>query len=323
VSVDDVGVVVLAYGAGGEYLAVLRSLADQGVSAEQIVVVHNPSERGERLPPPPEGCEVVSASHNLGYAAGMNLGIRRQLDDPPEFVLLLTHDASLRAGALGRLVAAARSNLRYGVLGPSLLHTGSDVPFSFGGLTSRGGLVHHRKDRPPEEAGVAACDWVDGGTMLIRSEALAKVGGFDERFWGYCEDAELCLRVQRAGFAIGVVVDALADQAPGGAKRPGPWAYLLARNRLAFARRAAGGRGVVTGLRYGSWLVLSELARTLARATPLRPGRPAETWAVAVGTARGMVDFARRRWGPPPTNLPGAGDLKNLAAPTEQEPGNG
>jgi N-acetylglucosaminyl-diphospho-decaprenol L-rhamnosyltransferase len=151
--------------------------------------------------------------------------------------------------------------------------------------------------------------------MLIRSAALAQVGGFDERFWGYCEDADLCLRIERAGFAIGVVVEALANQDPGGAKRPGPWAYLLARNGLAFAERAAGRRGVAMGMARAARLAISELARTLARASGLRPGRAADTWAVAVGTVRGVVDFWRRRWGPPPRDLPGGGDLKNLAAP--------
>jgi len=313
VSAEGLCAVVLAYGGGGEYLAVVRSLAEQGLAPERVIVVHNPSAPGERLPEAPVGCEVLSASHNLGYAAGMNLGIDRLLERDPELALLLTHDASLRPGALERLLAAARAEPGYGVLGPALFFAGTEEPFSFGGRTSPGGALSHLKARPPGDP-VAAVDWIDGGTMLIRAGALAQVGGFDQRLWGYCEDADLCLRAARAGFGVGVVPGAVADQAPGGAKRPGPWAYLLTRNGLPFARRARGSRGVAATTLRTAGLVLSELARTAARLTRLRPGSPAETWPVAVGAARGALDFLRGRWGPPP-RLPGGGDLKNLEAP--------
>lgn len=311
---SELGAVVLAYGAGGEYLRVLASLERQAVSIARTIVVHNPAVPGERLPPPPPGCEVIAASHNLGYAAGMNLGIRRLLARPPELVLLLTHDASLRDGALRRLVEAVASETAYGVLGPALLFAGSEEAFSFGGTASPTGDLGHRRARPRTAGPVVPCDWVDGGTMLVRSEVLRQVDAFDERLWSYCEDADLCLRVRRAGFEVGIVPDAVADQVPGAAKRPGPWAYLRARNGLAFASRRAGARGVAAGvLRWGG-LALSELARTLARLTPLRPGDPTATWPVAVGTVRGIFDFVRGRWGPPPP-LPGGGDLKNVEPP--------
>jgi N-acetylglucosaminyl-diphospho-decaprenol L-rhamnosyltransferase len=311
---EGLGIVILAYGDGGEYLSVLRAVLEQGVDSEQVLVIHNPSRPGERPPRAPVGCEVLSASHNLGYAAAMNRGIRRQLENRSEFVLLLTHDACLHAGALARLVGAARSSAEYGVLGPSLVFAGSNRPFSFGGTVGLGGGLGHRRQRPPDNGGIAACEWIDGGTMLIAADALRE-REFDERFWGYCEDADLCFRVQRAGFGVGVVLDAIAEQAPGGAKRPGPWAYLLARNGLAFAWRSKGFRGLLGGGLHAVALIASELARTAARLTPLRPGSPADTWAVAVGTLWGIVDFLRHRWGPPPTRLPGGSDMKNLTPP--------
>jgi N-acetylglucosaminyl-diphospho-decaprenol L-rhamnosyltransferase len=317
--VSDVGVVVLAYGARGEYLQVLRSLGGQGVPVGRTVVVHNPSAPGERLPAPPPGCEVIEASHNLGYAAGMNLGIERLLESPPELLLLLTHDAGLRPGTLHALVEAAAAEPSYGVLGPALLFAGSEQAFSFGGTASATGDLGHRKERP-QGGPVVPCDWLDGGTLLVRAAALREAGEFDERLWSYCEDADLCLRIRRAGFGVGVVPAAVADQEPGAAKRPGPWAYLRARNGLAFARRQAGARGTAAALLRWSGLALSEMARTLARLTPLRPGDPAATWPVAVGTVRGILDFLRGRWGPPPS-LPGGGDLKNVEPPQEASAG--
>lgn len=315
---DGLRVVILSYGTGGEYRPLLDSLLAEGIDPERIAIVHNPSVPGERPPEPPSGCEVVLASHNLGYAAAMNLGIERQLERGCEHLLLLTHDARLRAGALERMLAAERADPSLGVVGPVLVLTGTETPYSFGGIRRANGSVGHRPSEPPAEDGVAPCDWVDGGTMLLRAEAVRQVGGFDERFWGYTEEAELCLRIAGAGFRIGIVVGARADQDPGGPKRPGPWAYLLTRNGLAYAKRSVGLRGVlyIGGRALG--VIAYELVRALARATRLRGGSPGEPWAVTVGMTRGIIDFVRGRWGAPPTSLPGASDMTNLEPPVEQ-----
>jgi len=304
-------VVLLAYGAGGEHGPLFETLAREGVAPERIVLVHNPSEPGQAPPPVPAGCETIATGRNLGYAAAMNLGIERQLRREPSLLLVATHDARLRPGALAAMVAAAEAEPRYGALGPVLLFDGSEEPFSFGGTTSRGGALDHRTEPPPAAADVAECDWIDGGTMLVRADALARVGAFDERLWGYCEDADLCLRLTRAGYGVGVVLAARADQAPGGSKRPGAWAYLLTRNGVAYAGRFAGPRGLAAATARAIGQALLELARAAARRGGLRPGPAAERWAVAVGTLRGLADLLRGRWGPPPPGLPGIGDVKN------------
>lgn len=318
---DGVQTVVLSYGAGGEHGPLLDSLIAAGMPAERILVVHNPARAGEPDPLLPTGCELLRASHNLGYAAAMNLGIERRLGHDCELVLLLTHDARLRLGALEGLLDAARADSGLGVLGPALVLAGTEAPFSYGGITRANGTMAHRTERPATEDGIAPCDWIDGGTMLIRAEALERLGGFDERFWGYCEEADFCLRARRAGFHVAVLLDAAADQAPGGPKRPGPWAYLLTRNGAAYARRAAGIRGAAFLSARAVYYVLFELTRAGARRLGLRGGSAAEPWAVAVGVSRGLADFYRGRWGPPP-RLPGAGDVANLAS-TATEAGDG
>lgn len=312
--------VVLSYGAGGEYKPLLASLAAEGMPPQRVLVVHNPAAADEPDPALPPGYELLRASHNRGYAGGMNLGIERQLERGCELLLLLTHDARLHPGALAALLEAARAQPDFGLLGPALVFADTGEPFSFGGLSCTAGGVAHRGARPEGEDGIAACDWVDGGTVLIRAAVLERVGRFDERFWSYCEESELCLRARRAGFRVGVVLAAVADQAPGGPGRPGPWSYLMTRNGIAYAWRAAGLAGLARASGKAVFEVLLELARVAARGLRLRRGSPAEPWALAVGTARGLLDFYRRRWGPPPL-LPGSGDVRNLAPP--REPGDG
>jgi GT2 family glycosyltransferase len=311
---EDLRIVVLTYGEGGEYEGLLDALRRDGVELGRVVIVHNPSRPGERGPRV-EGVETITTSHNLGYAAGMNVGIRRVLTERPDLVLVLTHDARLREGALATLLGAAAARPGHGALGPVLVHAGTDRPFSYGGLTSVDGEVMHRPEPAPGRDGLLACDWIDGGTMLLRAGPLAELGGFDERYWSYYEDAELCLRLRRAGLGVAVVLDALADQAPGSSKRLAPWAYLTNRNGLAYARSFAGGRRAAK-------VAVGRLARAarqavnaLARRLRLRRGDPVEAWALSVGIARGVLDFARGHWGPPPSGMPGGGDITNVEPP--------
>lgn len=309
---EALGVAVLAYGEGGEHGPLLASLLAEGVEPAAILVVHNPARPGEPAPAVPPGCEVLQAERNLGYAGGMNLGIERLRERGAELLLLLTHDARLRPGALAALLAAARAEPRYGVLGPALVLTGTETPFSFGGITRANGTNAHVRELPPGVGdGVFGCDWVDGGTMLIRRRVLDRIGAFDEDFWGYFEEADLCLRVRRSGALVGAVVAALADQDPGGFKRPGPWAYLITRNGIAFGRRAAGLYGLATLTARAAGAVVLHLARVPVRVLRPRPGGAAVPWALAAGTARGLVDYFRGRWGPPPPGLPGMGDIHN------------
>jgi len=309
--------VVLTYGGGGEHESLLASLEAEEMALANVLVVHNPAVAGEPDPVLPPACELLRASHNLGYAAAMNLGIERQLGRGCDLLLLLTHDARLRPGALARLLAAAEAEPGYGLLGPALVFADGDRPFSYGGLTGANGVMTHRTDWPAGRSEIAACDWVDGGTILFRATALQRVGRFDERFWSYCEEAELCLRLSRAGYGVGVVTAAVAEQSPGGTQRFGPWSYLMTRNGAAYAWRAAGLRGFVSSSARAVLIVVYELVRVLARGSGLRSGSAAEPWALAVGTARGLFDFYRRRWGPPP-RLPGAGDVSNVEPPGEE-----
>jgi N-acetylglucosaminyl-diphospho-decaprenol L-rhamnosyltransferase len=308
---DGVRAVVLTHGTGGEYGPLLESLQREGMALDQVVVVHNPTAPGEAPPPVPDGCELLSAGRNIGYTGGMNLGIEHQLDRDGDLLLILTHDARFRENGLRALVTAARESPSYGVLGPALVHSGTDTPFSFGGLTHANGERTHIRRPPETEGGIAPCDWVDGGTMLFRTDLLRQIGGFDARFFIYCEDAEICWRASQAGFGVGVVPAALADQAPGGAKRLGPWAYLMTRNGAAYTYRAKGWRGLAPMIGSSLRIVGLNLLRVIARGLRLRKGSPAEPWALSVGTAGGLTALALRRWGPPPKNLPGSGDVKN------------
>jgi GT2 family glycosyltransferase len=189
---------------------------------------------------------------------------------------------------------------------------GEDRPFSFGGVTTDTGRAIHLLERAPGVDGVAETDWIDGCAMVIRRPVIDAVGGLDERFFIYCEESDFCLRAVRAGWKVGVVLDAVAEQSPGQSKRPGAHAYLLTRNGLEYARRAKGARGVAGGLGRAMYQTAVDSRRILgAKVGHRSPARAAESYPRLVGTTRGVVDFVRRRWGAPPATLPGLGDYRD------------
>ncbi|HKN94497.1 MAG TPA: glycosyltransferase family 2 protein, partial [Thermoleophilaceae bacterium] len=280
-----------------------------GIPADSIVIVQNPTGPDDpAIAPPDPGVVVRRAERNLGYASGMNEGIRHQLERGVDWVLLLTHEIRFHPGSLQALLEAARHADGYGMIGPALWWQERDQPLSFGG--KRGDLsgIHHLQERPHTPPnGIAACDWIDGAAQLIRAELLEQAGLLDERFFIYYEDVELCLRASRAGWLVGVVPQALADASPGAASRPGAYAYLTSRNGLEYARLAGGAKALTTRLMRQCEHSVN-LLREYRRAD--EAGR-ARCRAALRGLWMGTLDFARRRWGPPPATLMGLGDLRN------------
>ena len=261
-----IGVVVLTHGDGAPSVDLVTQLAAEGVAGESAVLVHN----GAAV----NGCEhagvhAIHPGRNLGYSAGMNLGIKHLLGRDASHVLVLTHDVRLAPGTISQLEAAAIGAPTFGILAPELYHRPGE-PFSYGGVVEPGGRLRHRKRPAPAigAPGIAECDWADGAALLLNARMLAQVGLFEERFFIYCEDSDLALRGTQWGWRVGTVRDAVAFQAPGKRQRPGAYAYLMTRNGLDYRRRVGGARGVITGA-YDEARACLRLTR--AGAHPRRP----------------------------------------------------
>ena len=302
--------VVLTHLATDQATAVAARLLDEGVGADRILIVQNPTSPDLPRPEAPEGVEVLRAPKNLGYARGMNLGMRWALDAGAEHVLLLTHDAEWTPGAVRALHEAARAHPEYGVLGPELEDTSKGTMFSYGVRMDSLGATRHLVEPPEAVDGIYPCDSIDGAFTLLRADMLRRIGLYDEKLFGYAEESELHLRGRRAGWRVGVVAGARGGQDVGGLTRPGPYAYLMARNGLNLARLAAGWPGVAAGVvRFGFYAAV--YARRLVDPRRTAASR-AHARAYVTGVRRGLTDYFRGRWGPPPDDLPGMGDMRGL-----------
>ena len=232
-------VVVLTYDAPeGMLERCVASVVASG-DASSIFVVDNGNRATSRLRD--SACEVVPTGSNLGYAGGMNVGIRLALARGAEAVALLNDDVEVDAGWLGPLEAELADE-RVGAVQPKLLATppradGMVLVNSVGVELGRDGAgrdIGLGEPDGPQFAGAHDLDLFTGGAVLLRAEFLRDVGLFDERFFLYYEDVDLGLRGRRRGWRYRFSGASTVHHAGGvsTSKAAGHTAYLRERNRL-------------------------------------------------------------------------------------------
>jgi GT2 family glycosyltransferase len=163
-----------------------------------------------------ERVEVIAASSNGGYGAGNNIAIRRALtsDDPPEYIYVLNSDAFPAQHAITHLMAYLDHHPQVGIVG-SYLYGADGQPqtsaFRFPSIgsefedTIRLGVISRLLKNYIVPLGVPECtrqvDWVVGASMMLRRRVIEDVGLFDETFFLYFEETELCRRALLAGWS--------------------------------------------------------------------------------------------------------------------------
>jgi N-acetylglucosaminyl-diphospho-decaprenol L-rhamnosyltransferase len=214
--VDLAVVVVSANDARWLHACLTSVYAHAGEIQLEAIVVDNASTDGtaelvrERFPH-----ARVLTSPNLGFAYGNNRGLERT---DARYVLLLNPDTEILEGTLAELVATLDASPAVGIAGVrqvdgagALLHTIRRFPNALRALGEA--LASERWPLHPAWAGERVldprayarpgdCDWVVGSFLLARREALLAAGVLDERFFLYCEEPDLCLRVKRAGWRV-------------------------------------------------------------------------------------------------------------------------
>ncbi len=207
----DLSIVIVSWNTQRLLRDCLRS-AVQGADGldREIIVVDNASTDGspEMVAREFPDVRLICNRANVGFGAANNQGIRASGGD---YVVLLNSDTVVPEGALARLVAFMAAYPETGACSPRLARPdGYAQAYAFGGdptpgyLLARGfkRLVARRPLHDWETREVQKVDWVSAACLVARRRALEQVGGFDERFFLYFEDNDLCLRLRRAGWQI-------------------------------------------------------------------------------------------------------------------------
>jgi N-acetylglucosaminyl-diphospho-decaprenol L-rhamnosyltransferase len=241
-----VSAVVVNHDAGEALLACVASLRAEGV--EEVTVVDNDSSDGspEALVSADGEVRLVETGTNRGYGAAANRGI---LMSGSELVLVSNPDVAVHTGALSALVAVLVADPTIAIAGPSILEAdGTRYPSArrFPSLVDATGHAllgdlapanrftrrYRMGDLDTEE--IAEVDWVSGACFLARRRALEELGGFDETYFMYAEDADLCWRARRAGWGIAYVPAAVVTHLQGVSTARRPYRMLVAHHRSVF-----------------------------------------------------------------------------------------
>ena len=254
-------------------LRCLESLRDTGYRDYAVVVVDN-----DTTTPPDLSVEVrlLRTGENLGFGRAHNRGIAASTS---EVVVILNPDTVVKRDFFEKLDGVFSEHRDVGIVGPRILDSKGEVQLSarrevtlISGLLGRTSLLTRLlpksslvKNQFPAVTGPtpAPVDWVSGACMAIRREALPEDGPFDEQFFMYFEDADLCRRVREAGWRIYYAPQVEVVHNTGGSSRSKPRAIWMLHHSAFLYHRKHGAHGPIN--LYSAAVLLGLAARALVK----------------------------------------------------------
>lgn len=214
-----VSIVIVNYRVPDHLRETLRSIyqAEQCETAEVIVVDNASGDQSQQwITEEFPSVLWIQLKHNIGFGKACNVGVQ---NSRAPYVLLLNPDTMIGQNTLSIAYTFMEANQNVGLMGPKILNPdgtlqaackrGFPTPavsfYHFSGLSRlfpksrRFGRYHLSFLDPDVSSGV---DAVSGSFMFLRRELFLEIGGFDEQFFLYGEDLDLCYRIHENGFAV-------------------------------------------------------------------------------------------------------------------------
>ncbi|MEI7497702.1 MAG: glycosyltransferase family 2 protein [Candidatus Falkowbacteria bacterium] len=234
----DLSIVVVNFNTREKLARCLESIAKSDLSdlATEVIVVDNHSTEYIGEMPQMSGISLalIKNDSNKGMGAGNNVGIKQAIG---EFILVLNPDTGLASDAIRHMVIYLKLHDAVGVVGPKLIYPDGSPQAScfhypniflpllrrtFFGKLAPIQLAHFMMTdsdlRIPQSV-----DWVMGSCMMFAKKVLDQVGLFDERFFMYFEDTDLCRRITCAGFGVVYLPEAVVTHHHGRASAKEHW----------------------------------------------------------------------------------------------------
>lgn len=296
-----IGAGVLHYRYWPDVQTTIDALLAQSRPPDEIVLVDHASGDGSaaKLREAYPQLEVVETQDNRGPSAGMNRLMTALLAKDVDAVLTLTDDMDLARDGLELLAARLAEDAGLGAVGPLVAHQRApELIFYAGGYVDRRNWALEFREqpsqlsdwegKPPQEV-----DFLEFGGILLRASAVQSGPMLPEHFYYHLDDVDYTLRLRARGWKLACIPAAVAWQDLGDRSQetilPPPDPYLITRNRLALIARNAPRRMLAREfLRVFKWLARDAIRPRSGSRAELKP------------RLRGLIDFCRGRWGPPP-----------------------
>jgi GT2 family glycosyltransferase len=211
--------------------ACIRALQSGTRPPDEIVVVDNQADDAALAVLAEQHPDVVLIANreNAGYARACNQGAAGALTD---YVLFINPDVTVEGDCMERCLEAAEADPAIGIVTPRLVRPDGRLDHAChrGIPTPSASLAYalrlHRRFPASHWAGRYTMSWLDprtdhdveactGAFMLVRRGDLQAVGGWDERYWFYAEDLDLCVRIARIGQRVRYLGSATATHIKG------------------------------------------------------------------------------------------------------------
>jgi len=215
----DISIIILNYKQKGFVMSCLKSIAEadfSGIKKEIIVVDNNSDDAiGEILAWQNPEVKFIQNNGNLGMGAGNNVGIQKANG---KYIVIMNPDTIAFHDTFKKIFDYMEINQKVGVVGPRQLNpdkTIQDSCYRWHGVltplyrrTPLGNFQFAKKDlerflmKDFNHDYAREVDWLLGSFLFCRKSFLEKVGYFDERYFMYFEDTDLCRRFWNSGFSV-------------------------------------------------------------------------------------------------------------------------
>jgi len=206
---EKVYIIILNWNGWLDTLACVESCCKLTWPNFRILVVDNGSTDGseKKLRARLQNVKILQSGSNLGFSGGNNLGIRIAIESGAKYVWLLNNDAVVDPDALAALMNAMLREPSAAIAGSKIyFHDDPQRIWSAGGRWRKGGLALRMRGAFQPDQGQfdkpCAIGSVSGCSMLVRIEALTRIGLLKEEYFLYWEDIEWCARAQEAGYKV-------------------------------------------------------------------------------------------------------------------------
>lgn len=228
-------IIIVNFNSGPHLRGCLESVHAHAAGT-RVIVIDNASTDGSDMAAKHAGPHLTLLRNpiNAGFGAAVNAALRVAVADT---VLLLNPDCCLRENTIGPLAAELAAHPECAVAGPRVLNDDGSVQGSVRGdptvLTGLFGRTsaftrwfptstiarRNVQTLTPRTERSFTADWLSGACFLARRDRLLAVHGFDERYFLYWEDADLCRRLRQAGWTIRHVSNATVVHTGGASSR--------------------------------------------------------------------------------------------------------
>ncbi len=219
----SISIIIVNYNTCDQLTRCMDSIRTQADQHCRVIIVDNASidDSVERMRAGYPEVHLIVNKSNLGFAAANNQAIGKTRDD---LLFFLNPDTELQSGCLNAIREFMVAHPEVGMAGPAIFNADGSphcsVEYSYPGARYGQGLF----DKLPGDIA-----WILGAAMVARREIIADVQGFDERFFLYAEDIDLCLRIREKGWPLAIISKAKVMHLEGQSEKQASFVEVMER----------------------------------------------------------------------------------------------